>query len=359
MGEGMAFEHRTMAQRVLFGSGTAAAHLREEVRSRGARRVMAIVTPSAAHTARSLLDGVDVVAWFDGAALHVPVETAERARAVAGASGADLLVCVGGGSAIGVAKAVALTASLPIVAVPTTYSGSEATPLWGLTEGGRKTTGTDDRVLPATVIYDADLTLSLPVELSVASGLNALAHCVDSLWAPRANPITTGLAVEGVRLLAAGLPIVRREPADRRGRELILCGAHLAGVAFAGAGSGIHHTTCHVLGGRFGLPHAQTHAVLLPHVLAFNAPAAPWAAHRLAEALQADDGVAGLAALHRDLGAPRSLGDLGLREEDLREAADLALARVPPSNPRAVDAASLLALLRAAWAGKEPGVQVS
>jgi alcohol dehydrogenase class IV len=359
MSDRLVFEHRALSQRVLFGSGLAAVRVREEVRRRSAHRVMAIMSSSAAEAARLLFEGSSVVAWFDEVAQHVPVETAERARDVAVEKGADLLVCVGGGSATGVAKAVALTTGLPIVAVPTTYSGSEATSVWGLTEQGRKSTGTDERVLPRTVIYDAALTLSLPVDLSVASGLNALAHCVDSLWAPGANPVTTGLAVEGVRLLAAGLPAVRRAPAELPGREGVLCGAYLAGVSFAGSGSGMHHTICHVLGGRFSLPHAETHAVMLPHVLAFNAPAAPGSVRRLAEAMQVDDAVDGLAALHRELGAPRSLRDLGLQESDLREATVLALAQIPASNPRPVDSGSLFRLLRAAWAGEDPVSQAS
>jgi maleylacetate reductase len=315
---------------------------------------MVVVTPGAAGTARRLLDGVDVRLWFDEVVQHVPVATAERARAAAQEQEVDLLISVGGGSATGLAKAVALTSGLPVVAVPTTYAGSEATDVWGLTQEGRKTTGTDVRMLPQTVVYDAELTLTLPVGLSVVSGLNALAHCVDSLWAPRADPVTTGLATEGARLLAAGLPRVVADPEELGGREQTLAGAHLAAVAFAGAGSGLHHNFCHVLGGRFDLPHAPTHAVVLPHVLAFNASAAPMADRRVAHALGTDDGVAGLGGLCADLGAPRSLRDLGLREHDLSEATDLVLEQAPASNPRAVDRLGLRDLLQAAWAGAPP-----
>lgn len=352
----LVFEHATPAQRVLFGAGMAAAHLAEEVRGRD---VLAVVTARSAAVARHLLGDVPVVAWFDEVAEHVPVATAARARAAA--VGAELLVAVGGGSAIGVAKAAALTTGLPIVAVPTTYAGSEATDVWGVTEGGVKRTGTDSRVLPGTVIYDPELTLSLPVGLSVASGLNALAHGVETLWGPRADPINAALAVEGIRLLGEGLPEVVRDPAGLRGREQVLCGAHLAAAAFASAGTGLHHRICHVLGGRFGLPHAPTHAAVLPHVLAFNAPAAPKAAGRVVAALrpgvtgsQAGDAVAALAGLYARLDAPRALRDLGLAEDDLEEAARLALAAVPPSNPRGVGPADMLRLLRAAWAGDAP-----
>ena len=126
----------------------------------------------------------------------------------------------------------------------------------GADRGRGKTTGVDDRVLPTSIVYDADLTLTLPVDLSVASGLNALAHCVDSLWAPRADPINQALALEGARALADGLPVVVGHPRDTAGRDQALYGAYLAAVAFASAGSGLHHKICHVLGGAFNLPHA-------------------------------------------------------------------------------------------------------
>ncbi|WP_460490701.1 maleylacetate reductase, partial [Corynebacterium nasicanis] len=269
------FTHDTLAQRVMLGAGRAAEHLRAEVERLGARRVMVISSARGLVQAREVAAEIDVHTWHTDIAMHVPVEVAERARAVAATNDIDLLVAVGGGSAIGLAKAVSLRSAVPSIAVPTTYAGSEATNVWGLTEGGRKTTGTDDRVLPVTVIYDSRLTLTLPVALSVASGLNGLAHCVDSLWAPRADPLNAALAGEGARALAAGLPRIVQDPSDITGRDLALYGAYLAAVSFASAGAGLHHKLCHILGGTFGLPHAQTHAIILPHVLAFNAPHAP------------------------------------------------------------------------------------
>ena len=202
-------------------------------------------------------------------------------------AGADAVLAIGGGSTTGVAKAVALTTRLPVVAVPTTYSGSEVTPTWGLTEDGRKTTGVDVAVLPRTVVYDPELTVSLPAGLAVASGLNAMAHCVEAMWAPRRNPVSTVVAEEGVRSLATGLSAVGTDTVGTDGGGLpaatdLLRGAYLGGTAFAGAGSGLHHKLCHVLGGAFDLPHAPTHAVVLPHVLAFNAPGAPDAETRVA-----------------------------------------------------------------------------
>jgi maleylacetate reductase len=291
---------------------------------------------------------------------HVPVPVAESARALAREHGADLLLSLGGGSTTGTAKAVALTDRLPILAVPTTYSGSEATDVWGLTEANRKTNGADPVVLPRVVVYDAELTVTLPPGLTVGSGLNALAHCVDSLWAPSANPVSTALAVEGIRLLGQALPAVLADGADLRARRRCQQGTYLAAAAFAGAGSGMHHKICHVLGGAYGLEHAAMHAVLLPHVLAFNAPAAPEAAGRVAGALSAagfgdgGDAPAALLALYDALGAPRSLGDLGLDEDQVPEAAALALEKIPESNPRPVSADDLTELLGRAQAGARP-----
>lgn len=351
----LVFDHRTLGQRVLFGTGAAAANTAAEARRLGAASVMLITGGRERDQAARVTAGIDVALHHGDVAAHVPAEKAVAARDAAERHGVDLLLAVGGGSTTGLAKAVALTTGLPIVAVPTTYAGSEATNVWGTTENSRKTTGVDDRVLPTTVIYDAELTLSLPVELSVASGLNALAHCVDSLWAPRADPINAALASEGIRALAAGLPAVVADPRAVDGREQTLYAAYLAAVAFASAGSGLHHKICHVLGGAYDLPHAQTHAVVLPYVLAFNAPAAPEAAARIAAALGGEGGaVVELDRLRGQLHAPRALKDYGLAEEDLAPAADLVLAAVPPSNPRPVTLDDVRALLRAAWAGTPP-----
>ena len=201
---------------------------------------------------------------FTGVRPHVPAAVAQAARQEAAAAGADALLSIGGGSATGTAKAVALATGLPVIAVPTTYAGSEVTPVWGITEGARKTTGTDLRVLPRLVIYDPELTLGLPPGLSAASGLNAMAHCVEAFWAPRRNPVSSLAAGEGIRALAGALPLVGTAPADLGVRSSLLYGAYLAGSAFAVAGSGLHHKICHVLGGRYDLPHAQMHAIVLP-----------------------------------------------------------------------------------------------
>ncbi|RYH71118.1 MAG: maleylacetate reductase, partial [Alcaligenaceae bacterium] len=258
------FDHVTLGQRVLFGSGRAADNVAAEVARLGARRVMVIASRSESAVAEEVTKRIDVIVFHDDVAPHVPIANADSARAVATENAIDLLVCIGGGSTTGLAKAVALTTGLPIVAVPTTYAGSEATNVWGLTEAARKTTGVDDKVLPLTVIYDAHLTLSLPVGLSVASGLNGMAHCIDSMWAPRTDPINRALAAEGIRALAEGLPAIKDDPRGLTGREQALYGAYLSAVAFASAGSGLHHKICHVLGGAYDMPHAQTQATVLP-----------------------------------------------------------------------------------------------
>src|SRR6202034_1271988 len=297
---------------------------------------------------------IPVALRHDDVVMHVPVEVADRAREAAIEHSVDTLVSVGGGSTTGLAKAIALTTGLPIIAVPTTYAGSEATPVWGLTEGAKKTTGTDSRVLPKVIVYDAALTMSLPVEMSVASGLNALAHCVDSMWAPSADPVNAALAAEGIRSLAAGLPKVVADPMDLDGREQALYAAYLSATAFASAGSGLHHKICHVLGGKYNLPHAQTHATVLPYVLAFNGPAAPDAEQRIAAAFGSATAIDGLLALKRQLNAPRALRDYGFAEDSIADAAEAILPSVPSSNPRPVTAADLRALLLAAWSGADP-----
>ncbi len=350
----MRFVHEIQPQRVCFGSGEAAAALAREVTLLGAARVMVIAAGPESDLAARITGGLPVARHYAGVAMHVPVAVAGRARDAAASCGADALVSVGGGSTTGLAKAVALTSGLPIVAVPTTYAGSEATSVWGLTEGARKTTGTDPRVLPRSIVYDAALTLTLPVPMSVASGLNALAHCVDSMWAPNADPINRAFATEGIRALRAGLPAVAADPAGLAGREQALYAAYLSATAFASAGSGLHHKICHVLGGAFNLPHAQTHAVVLPYVLAFNAPAVPDAEQRIAAALGAGQADDGLAQLRRELSAPAALRDYGFAEADIPAAAEAILPAVPPSNPRPVTAADLRRLLQAAWAGAGP-----
>ena len=355
----LTFDHVTLGQRVLFGTGKAAANLAAEVARLGARRVMVIASDFETEMARAVAADIEVALWHHDVVMHVPIEVAEKARAAAAEHGIDLLVCVGGGSTTGLAKAVAMTSHLPIIAVPTTYAGSEATNVWGLTEAARKTTGVDDAVLPVTVIYDAALTLSLPVDMSVASGLNGMAHCIDSMWGPRMDPINQALGAEGIRALSQGLPLIAEDPAGTEGREQALYGAYLSAVAFASAGSGIHHKICHVLGGTFNLPHAQTHATVLPYVLAFNAPAAPDAAARIAAAFGTADALTGLQDLRKRLDAPKALADYGFTADGIAKAVEIILPAVPASNPYPATTQNLTRLLQAALTGEDPAVLLS
>lgn len=352
----LTFSHDTLTSRVVFGAGRARTDLRAEIDALGGRRVVMIASDRDRALTRELSGVLDkrLVGSFTGVRPHVPVEVAEAARGLAEELQADLLLSIGGGSTTGTAKVVALTSGLPIVAIPTTYAGSEVTPVWGMTEAGRKTTGRDRKVLPRVVIYDPELTLSLPRALSVASGCNALAHAVEAFWAPGATPLSSALAERGIRALAEGLPAVAAAGDDVTARGNVLLGAWLAGASFAVSGSGLHHKICHVLGGAYDLPHAELHTVVLPHVLAFNAPACPAAATGIAAALATKDAVSGVVALLTRLQAPVALRDLGLREDQLEEATDLVLDGAPRDNPRPLDRGDVARLLHAAWVGTSP-----
>jgi maleylacetate reductase len=345
------FAYDAMPGRVVFGVG-AVDRLGEEVDRLGAGRVLAIAGRRAVDGLTGRL-GDRCAGSFTDVRQHVPVEAAAKATAAARELGADCLVAMGGGSATGLAKAVALEHQVPIVAVPTTYSGSEVTPIYGLTGPDGKRTGRDLRVLPRVVVYDPALTIGLPAEVTGPSGMNALAHCVEALYAPGANPVSSVLAEEGARALHRGLPPAVADPADLAARSEALLGAWLAGAAMAGAGVGIHHQLCHLLGGRYRLPHAQLHAVVLPHAVRFVAPAARPQLARLAAGLGVDDPAGGLWDLARRLRAPVSLAELGLPETELDRAAEQAVARVV-QTPRRAGVTELRALLDDAWRGRRP-----
>jgi alcohol dehydrogenase class IV len=356
----LSFDHRTLGQRVLFGAGRAVPNVEAALEALDAASVMVVASKREGDLLDRLVDRSaerladrPAVVWSE-VAQHVPSSLADRARVVAEQAGADTVVAIGGGSAIGLAKAIALTRDVRVVAVPTTFAGSEATNVWGLTEGGRKRTGADDRVLPAIVVYDAELTRTMPRALWASSGLNAVAHCVDSLWAPSADPINGALAIEGLEALIRGLGRLAEGGDDLAGHELAQYGCYLAAVAFASAGSGMHHKICHVLGGMFDLPHGPTHAVVLPYVLAYNGPDAPDASTRLSTAFGTPDPLAGLGGLRTLLAAPRSLRELGLPGEELGRAVGPVLAAIPASNPRPVDHAAIERLLSAAYTGDDP-----
>ncbi|KUO06530.1 maleylacetate reductase [Streptomyces caeruleatus] len=349
------FSYETRPARVVFRAGAAVSATPDEVERLGLRRVLVVCGERGGDTARAVADalGPACADVHDRARMHVPVEVADAAVRAARAAGADGCVAVGGGSSIGLGKAVALRTGLPLVAVPSTYSGSEMTPVWGLTEHGAKRTGRDPKVLPRSVVYDPDLTLSLPVALSVTSGVNALAHAVEALYAPDTSPLVALMAEEGVRAMARALPAVAEEPASLDARGRALYGAWLCGSCLGATTMGLHHKLCHVLGGTFGLPHAETHTVVLPYALAHNAPAAPDAVSAVARALDTGDAPTALWDLAGRLGAPRSLAELGLAEADLALAA-AQVANQAYANPRPVTADGVLALLRAAYEGVPP-----
>jgi maleylacetate reductase len=288
--------------------------------------------------------------------MHVPTELARAASEQARTVSADLVVTIGGGSATGLAKAVALETKLPIMAIATTYAGSEMTPVWGLTDAANKTTGRDPIVQPKTVIYDPLLTVSLPVDVSAASGMNALAHLVEALYAPDASPLTALHAEEGVRVLAHALPRVIADPGDLDARTDALYGAWLAGTALGMSQMGLHHKICHVLGGAFDLPHAATHSAVLPHVVSYNRDAAPEAMARLAHALDVDDPACGIWELAGRIGAPRDLQQCGFREEHVEHSATL-IVQGRPVNPRAADVEGVRAILTAASLDAPPAIR--
>jgi maleylacetate reductase len=348
------FTYETLPGRVVFGAGSLE-RLPDEVARLGAERVLVLSTPGkralAEDAARRL--GARAVGVYDQAVMHTPIEVAEAGRAAAERLGADAYVAIGGGTTIGLAKAIALATGRPIVAVPTTYSGSEMTPIQGITADGVKRTRRDPSMLPRVVIYDPELTLGLPARISGPSGMNAIAHCVEALYALNANPITSLMAEEGIRALGASLPVVVREPGDLEARSAALYGAWLAGAALGTVGMALHHKLAHVLGGSFNLPHAETHTLILPHAAAYNRGAAPDAMARIARALGAEDAPAALFDLAKALGAEMRLAAFGLSEADLDRAAELAT-QDPYYNPRPVSREAVRALLQDAYEGRRP-----
>jgi len=343
--------------RVRFAPGSLA-HLPQEVEALGVRRALVLCTPQQVETAErvSALLGPLSAGVFSGAVMHVPIEAAREARAHASVVGADGAVAVGGGSTVGLGKAIALESPMPIIAIPTTYAGSEMTPIYGITEAGVKKTGRDPRVLPRTVLYDPELSAGLPVGLSVVSGMNAIAHAAEGLYARDGNPVMSLMAEEGIRAIAEGLRGIVAAPSNIGARSDCLYGAWLCGTVLGHVGMALHHKLCHTLGGSFNLPHAETHTVVLPHALAYNAAAAPEAMQRIARAIGCDerDAPGGLFDLARALGAPTALREIGMPKDGLVRVADLALAS-PYWNPRPLARDALMGLLHDAWEGRRPG----
>jgi len=348
------FTYESQPARVIFGGGSLV-QVAREVERLGASRAMVLCSSGQRALATRVVDllGDRAAGIFDQALMHVPVETVRAARDIARSLRADCAVAIGGGSTTGLAKALALEPGLPIVAIPTTYAGSEMTPIYGITEARLKKTGRDARVLPRAVIYDPELTFGLPVALSVTSGINAIAHAAEGLYSHESNPIMDLMAREGIAALGRALPAIRKSPLDAKARSDALYGAWLCGTVLGGVGMGLHHKLCHTLGGSFNLPHAQTHTIVLPHALAFNAGAAPQAMARIASALGGRNAPQAVYDLARDNGAPLALRDIGMAQVDLDRACEIAMAGQYP-NPRPLDAEGIRKLLQDAFDGKRP-----
>jgi len=349
------FVFDTRLPRVVFGAGSLA-QLPAEMDRLGVARALVLATPGQAAMAQRVAEllGARTAGVFARAVMHVPVETARAACEEARRLGADCAIAIGGGSTTGLGKAIALDSGLPVIAVPTTYAGSEMTTVYGLTEAGAKRTGRDPRVLPRCVIYDPALSRDLPFAISVVSAINAIAHAAEGLYAPDANPVIELLAERGIRACAQALPRLQSDPRELAARGDALAGAWLCGIVMGSITVGLHHKLCHTLGGAFNLPHAELHTVILPHAMAYNASAAPHAMARIAAALDANDAATGLFDLAARHGAPTSLRAIGMQAADLDRAAELAV-QSPYPNPRPLDRVAVRALLQRAFDGERPG----
>jgi maleylacetate reductase len=342
-----------LRSRVIFGHGTVA-QTGAEIERLGRKRALVLSTPNQKADAEALAGRLDALSGgvFAEAAMHTPIQVTEKALSAYEASAADCVVSLGGGSTTGLGKAIATRTGADQVVIPTTYAGSEMTDILGETAGGEKTTRRDPSILPETVIYDVDLTRSLPPSLTVTSGLNAMAHAAEALYAPDRNPIVSLMAADAIRALCLALPAIARNPDDRDARASALYGAWLCGAALGGTSMALHHKLCHVLGGSFDTPHAETHAILLPHTIGFNSAKAADLLAPISQVLGGTPGVV-LFDFAASLEAPTKLKDFGLGEAELERAADIAV-KNPYWNPRPFDRASLLALLRDAWEGRRP-----
>ncbi|WP_439629338.1 maleylacetate reductase [Shinella sp.] len=347
------FVYSTSPSHIVFGAGKLDT-VGDWLDRIGCRRALVLSTPHQKADAERLAEtlGSRAVGVFAGAVMHTPVDVTETAMDVVRQTGADCVVSLGGGSTTGLGKAIAYRTDLPQIVIPTTYAGSEVTPILGQTEAGRKTTVRAVSILPEVVIYDPALTLGLPVGMSVTSGLNAMAHAVEALYAEDRNPVSSLMAIEGLSAFRRSLPQLVAEPRDAEARAEALYGAWLCGTVLGTVGMALHHKICHTLGGTFDTPHADTHAIMLPHTAAFNAVAVPDLLAPVANMFGGSVG-GGLWDFAKAAGAPLALKDLGLSEADLDRAAEIAT-QSPYRNPRTIDRPSIRALLQDAWEGRRP-----
>jgi alcohol dehydrogenase class IV len=351
------FESDINPSRVVFGSGSVK-KLPNEIRRLNVSRPLLLCTPRKINYTTSLSDliqasSIAVAGTFPHAKEHTPTSVTEEAVAFLNSVAADCVISIGGGSVVGLGKAISIRTGVPHISIPTTYSGSEMTPILGETRRGKKITRSDPRVLPAVVIYDVDFTMTLPPAISSTSGINAIAHAIEALYAMNANPITSMLALEGTKALAEALPQIVQDPDAKSPRGQALYGAWLCGTVLGSSSMGLHHKLCHVLGGSFALPHAETHTIVLPHALSYNAPAIPEQMAKLATVLSGSNGNAlhGLDILLETLPVPHALKDLGMKESDIDKAVELVTANQYP-NPRSIEPEWIRELIRRAWAGE-------
>jgi maleylacetate reductase len=348
------FDFRAPSWNVVFGDG-ALGRLPELLGQCGCRRPLILSTPGRGEAVAALLKsllGPDV-AMFMRAAAHVPVAVVEEAQRCAREVKADCTISFGGGSTTGLGKLLRLRDGLPQIAIPTTYAGSEMTNIWGVTENNSKQTGRDAGVLPVLVIYDPELLVPLPRSIAGPSALNAMAQAIANLPGFNDDPVPNLLAREAIAVIGRGLPRLLSAAPDVETCSEVLYGACLAGAALGAGRSGLHHRICHVLGGMFNLPHADTHAVILPYSIAFNRDAVPEATALIAGTLGVRDAAGGVYELMHLACRKPSLRALGLSEPDLDRASDTVLA-APVSNPAPVTKESIRRLLQDAFGGNPP-----
>ncbi len=297
--------------------------------------------------------GTDKVVRFMEVSQHVPQDLVLKARQSLEENEADVLVAIGGGSAIGLVKALALDNGLPIIAVPTSFAGSEMTDIWGISDQGKKTTGRDLKVLPGHVIYDSDITISLPPKFAAMSAMNAMAHLMEAAYAVDINPVTYTEVIYGIKQMMIGMHVMAKEKRlTNSSNNLFLMGAFIGGKALSEVSMSIHHKAAHVLGGSFGLHHAKVHTVMQAYVLELLWPSLvnkvkedikksmmhPYPPAALKEAAMAMD-------------LPHTLREIGFREEDIERAADIMMEK-PYEAPTEVTKDMLVKLLTNAYNGK-------
>lgn len=327
--------------------------LAEECDRLGVKRVLLVCTPSGAARYRAVAEalGPRLAATFAAAEPHCPEPVVERCRALWRSAGADGVVTVGGGSTIALGKNLAAEDGAKFICMPTTYSGSEMTDIFGRKVGNEKRTARNVACRAHAVIYDPELTLGLPRHETVTTGMNSLAHAVEALYPPTPNPVAFLLAREALCAHRDGLPGAAANPADIGARTRALYAGFLGGLLIGMTGIALHHRLCHVLGGLFDLPHGEANSVVLAHVVAYNAPAAPEAARVIAEVFGDGDAARAIDAFARRIGAPTSLREIGMPEAGIDAVVKETLAR-GGWNPRPPAEAGLRQLVRSAWEGR-------